>query len=39
MNGIRYGDVGGVPLQANAEASLPPEVPTIQWVQYRIEFI
>jgi hypothetical protein len=35
-----YGEVGGVPLQAHAEAYLPSEVPAIgQQVKCRIEFI
>ena len=34
-----YGEVGGTPLWAHAEASLPPEVPAVGPVQCRIEFI
>lgn len=28
-----------MPLQAHAEAFLPPEVPAIQWIWYGLEFI
>ena len=33
---VRYGAEGGVPLRDHAEASLPPEVPATQRVQYRV---
>jgi hypothetical protein len=29
----------GVPLRTHGEASLSPEVPVIQWIQYGKEFI